>query len=169
MWHSPRWLCRLIVACHKLWTLLLLLELSTSVMGIAGMQQAACGMRHKVSCTSRLGGSCFSEWKFEIKNKFMYPVQQQPSNLIPWHMAQIMNSCCAHKRATSARPSMLLLSFPPLQQLLSLCLSLLFTSHLPQFTECQIAMTICGRLWRACAADATKNATYTMPVPLVQH
>lgn len=166
MWHSPRWLCRLIVACHKLWTLLLLLELSTSVMGIAGMQQAVYGMRHKVSCTSRLGGSCFGECKFEIKNKFMYPVLQ-PSNLIPWHMAQIMNSCCAHKRATSARPSRrLLLSFPPLQQL---PLSLLFTSHLQQFSECQIAMTICGRLWRACAADATKNATYTMHIPLVQH
>lgn len=50
---------------------------------------------------------------------------------------------------------------------LFISLSLLFTSHLPQFTECQIAMTICGRLWRACAADATKNATYT--IPLVQH
>lgn len=74
------------------------------------------------------------------------------------------------QRATSAHPSRLLLSFPPLQQLplaISISLSLLFTSHLSQFTECQIAMTICGRLWRACAADATKNATYT--IPLVQH
>lgn len=123
MWHSPRCL----IVCHKLWTLLLLLELSTSVMGIGMLQLQLRYIRWALIC---LGGSCLCECKFEKnKIKFMYlqfcnPLEPDPLA----HGANYEQLLCPHGQ--QVRPF-------PLQQL---CppLALSFTSSALQFTECQM-------------------------------